>query len=437
MNQHLNIFRFYNEAYSKEFIENNLSRAFAICLMNNSLFLNEYIKSIVISEDFEYLFNSIGENEQWFVDMQIDTVAMDMVGYKKVYAVAMTTDKQLTMSDFFTQRNLDASKSITDIMITIKDVAIVIEVKRTGEDCKEQLYNQVYPFIKAGITVEPRNHSWQETIRMLERINHLQKLSKQPSVFVNDFLQLSEIRFPHWFEPKPFNVLSFSNQYGTAKHHQLIKRMKQGLAASSYELLGYSDRLGIAVPFGWASEIIPEFSFYENSPEKEFVTFYIWPGNTKSQGYQIFYKPLDWQNKTSLKVRDKDYEIEVAFTIKLCHFNRYVTGITYYPKYLKEPINTTDNFDDWSGKWVREKWSDLEKFFDEHFIESFDWRSKCNWQYNFLNTDRNYLTMSIGYEVSMFIPYSDFRSIDKAETDIAPLASFINDIADSYKGLLA
>lgn len=436
MNQHLNIFRFYNESSEKEFIENNLSRAFAICLTNNSLFLNEYIKSIVTADDFDYLFSSIGENEQYSIDLQIDTATLEKVSYNKVYAVAMTTDKNLDMTDFFSQPDFGEKKNITDIIISIKDIAIIIEVKRTGEDCKAQLFNQVLPFINEKFTVVPIKHSWQETVKLLEKINHLQILSRQHSVFINDFLQLSEIRFPQWFEPKPFNVLPFSNQHGTTKYNQLAKRMKQALASSNYELLGYYDRLGVSVPFGWASEIIPEFQHYENSKDKEYVTFYIWPGNTKQQGYQIFNKSLDWHNKSSLTVRDKEYEIEIAFAIKLCHFNRYVSEINFYPKDILKPIHTEDNFYNKSGKWNRDSWTELEKFFDEHFKTDFDWRSKCGWADNFLNTDRNYLTMSIGYEVCMFIPYSEFKRIDKTETDIKKLSDFINDIAESYKKLL-
>jgi hypothetical protein len=436
MNQHLNIFRFYNESSEREFIENNLSRAFAICLTNNSLFLYEYIKLIVTADDFDYLFSSIGENEQYSIDIQIDTATLEKVSYSKVYAVAMTTDKHLDMADFFSQPDFGEKKNITDIIISIKDIAIIIEVKRTGEDCKAQLFNQVLPFIKENFTVVPVKHSWQETIKLLEKINHLQILSRQHSVFISDFLQLSEIRFPEWFEPKPFNVLPFSNQLGTTKYNQSVKRMRQALASSKYELLGYYDRLGVSVPFGWASEIIPEFQYYENSKDKEYVTFYIWPGNTKQQGYHIFNNTLDWYNKSSLTVRNKQYKIEIAFAIKLCHFNRYVSGINFYPKDISKPIHTADNFYNKSGKWNRDSWTELEGFFDKHFNPDFDWRSRCGWVDNFLNTDRNYLTMSIGYEVCMFIPYSEFKHIDKTETDIKKLSDFINDIADSYKKLL-
>ena len=45
--------------------------------------------------------------------------------------------------------------------------------------------------------------------------------------------------------------------------------------------------------------------------------------------------------------------------------------------------------------------------------------------------------MSLGFEVSVSIPYSVFRNIDKKEADIVNVSAFINDIAKSFKSLLA
>ena len=80
MNHHLNLFRFFNESDEKEFIENNLSRAFSICLSNNGFFLSEYIKGIVSQEDYDYLFSSISEDAKYSIDLQIDTALIDKVG---------------------------------------------------------------------------------------------------------------------------------------------------------------------------------------------------------------------------------------------------------------------------------------------------------------------------------------------------------------------
>ena len=103
MNNRLNIFRFFNESTEKEFIENNLSRAFSLCLTNNSLFLNEYIKGIIKPDDYEYLFASISSDTKCVIDIQIDTANIEKENYRTVYAVAMTSDSKLKMDDFFSQ----------------------------------------------------------------------------------------------------------------------------------------------------------------------------------------------------------------------------------------------------------------------------------------------------------------------------------------------
>jgi len=442
MDHHLNLFRFFNESIATEFIENNLSRAFSICLTNNSFFFNEYIKAIITNDDYEYLFSSISKDTKYSLNIQIDTATIEKESFSKVYAVAMTSDKNLNMDDFFSQPDFGERKNITDIIISLKDIAIIIEVKRTGEDCKAQLYNQVLPFVREKYNVIPKRFSWQEIVRLMEKVKHVQHLMSQNSVFIPDFLQLSEIRFPHWFEPKPFNVLPFSSQNGAPNYIQLSQRMRQALSASKYELLGYSDRLGITVPFGWASEVIPEFKSNEN---KDYIEFYIWPGNTKQQGYQIFNKPLAWQDKKTLSISGVEYELEIAFNIKFCHFNRYVTGINYYEQDLIKPLHTSDNFYSQSGKWnwnlETEKWckgntNDFERFMDDHFKPEFKWRDHCDWTEKFTNTDRNYFTMSLGYEVTVFIPYSHFKTIDKNENDVVAVSDFINNVADAFKTLI-
>jgi hypothetical protein len=442
MNNHLNLFRFFNESAEKEFIENNLSRAFALCLANNSFFLNEYVRKIVSPDDYQYLFSSINSDTKCVVDIQIDTATLEMEGYKTLYAVAMTTDFSLNMDDFFKQPEFSDKKNITDILITIKDVGIIVEVKRSGVDCKAQLFNQACPFIKSQIEVKPKPCSWQDVVKLLERVKNVQQLVSQHCPFTNDFLELSEIRYPEWFEPKPFNVIHFSEIEGTPNHNQLMKRMRQALAGVSakvgedYQLLPYNDRLGISVPFGWASEVIPYFTSYDDKI-KNYVEFYIWPGNTKQQGSLIFNKPLDWTKTQNLTISGKKYSIDVNRHVKLSHFlGRYVSGLIYSDADLLKPLHTAENYYQQSGKWEESQWKNFEKLMDEHFKTEFDWRKKCDWEINFTKTDRTYFTMSLGYEVCLYIPFADFKALDKTEADIKKVSSFIASIVEAFKNLI-
>lgn len=341
---------------------------------------------------------------------------------------------------------MGSTSNITDILITIKDIAIIIEVKRSGEDCKAQLFNQVRPFIqlnksKNAVEIIPKRYSWQEAVKLMERVKHVHQLMSQNSIFISDFLELSEIRHPEWFEPKPFNTIPFLAQDKTPNNTQLMKRMRQALAGVSeiagdeYQLLPYRDRLGISVPFGWATQIYPSF---ENREEdvKDYVDFGIWPGDTKEQGYYIFKKPLDWTKKQTLAVGGKEYKLTINRRIKLAHFNGGVTAIYYSEDDIVKPLHTYDNFNEQSGKWNRDSWKQFEKFLDEHFKPKFDWRDKCKWDESFINTDRGYLAMSLGFEVYASIPFSNFRAIDKKESDITKVSDLITRIVNAFKNLI-
>jgi hypothetical protein len=445
MNQHLNVFRFFNEDQSPIFIEKNLSRAFAICLTHESFFLSEYIRHIVSDEDYKYLFSSVDADTICSIDIEIDTGNnIEKENYKRVYAVAMTSDRNLSMDDFFNRTlSNEEKRNVTDIFIGIKDIAIIVEVKRTWEDCKQQLFNQLWPFYsdKNRFSVDAKRFSWAEVIGIMEKIRHVNQLNQKSSVFINHFLELSGARFPEWFEPKPFNVIPFSTQAGAVNTIQLDKRMQQALAGVSslagdqYQLLPYNDRLGITIPFVWATELIPGFALYPDNP-KECVTFYIWPGNTKQQGYSIFGRSLEWMNKTALAIDGEEYQMEITYNVKLSHrMGKYVSGINFDDKDVFKPLHTRDNFYK-SGRWARDSWPEFEQFMDEYFRPEFDWRKGCDWDKKFLQSDRSYLFMSLGFEVAVFIPYSKFKAIDKTESDVVKVSEFIRKIALTYQSLI-
>jgi hypothetical protein len=436
MNHHLNLFRFYNENQDQEFIENNLSRALAVCLKSSNIFLNEFLKSIITAEDHDYLFRVYSSDAACEVDIQVDMNSIDQASYKKAYAVAITSNKHLDISSFAScKMNDDKQKNVCDIFISLKDIAIVIEVKKTGEDCVEQLYNQVCLFKKDAdnLSVIPRSLPWQSIISISEKAANLQRFFGNYPFFLDDFIKLSETRYPEWFEPKPFSVLPYSSKNDSPEHYHLTTRLRQALAASDYEVLGYNDRLGIAVPFKWASEILPHF---ETHDKEQYLIFYIWPGNTKGQGYNVFYKSIDWIKADTITIDGKGYEIETAYQIKFCHFNRYIVSLVYYDKDIKLDTHTTENFEEYSGKWNEDSWEEFEEWMDKHFTAEFNWREKSNWGKFFLNTDRTYFTMSLCFEVGIYMPYRELQIIDNNEDGFVQIARKINSIALALKNLI-
>ena len=153
--------------------------------------------------------------------------------------------------------------------------------------------------------------------------------------------------------------------------------MRQALQGSAYELLVY-DRLGISVPFGWASEIIPEFETHDDSI-KDYISWYIWPGNTKQQGWEIFYNPLAWLKKNTLTINNTEYDLGIVYQVKFSHFNRFITGLSFSESDVIKPLHTKSNFEEQSGKWEIDAWGDFEKLMDSHFKPEYKWREECGW----------------------------------------------------------
>jgi hypothetical protein len=439
LNPHLNLFRFFNDTVQQEFIENNLSRGFAICLRNDPLFFSHYVQAIVSKDDYDYLFSVYSKGDGYYINIQQDMTSLDIDEIRKVYAIAMTSDEMLDMSDFDKQTHIPGrDRHITDVWIQIKDIAFVIEVKRTASDCKGQLFNQVSLLRQSDSSREiiPKNFSWQNVISVMEKVNVLNKLTNSYNTLIEDFLLLTESRYPDWFPAKPFFVLRFSPDEESAEYVLLNKRLRQCVAKSNYELAGFSNRLAIAVPFGWASEVQVGFHSYEDKKDKNYIAFYIWPGNTKGQGYSIYGKPMDWLEKDSFVIDGQQYELDIAFNIKFYTYS-YVSGITFYGQDLRGPlIHTEENFRDKSGRWERRDWSKFESFLDEHFQPGFNWREVCNWEEYFVQSGKSQFACSFGFEATLYIPFAEFAEIDRRIDDVNPSASKLTKILDTFRTLI-
>ena len=387
MNRHLNLFVPFKENTEinvtendkKDVIENNLSRAFAICLLNDSLFFNEFIKEILHKEDYEQLFNYNSKDTDCVIDLQINTKKIDKENYNTVYPVAMTSNKNLK-EDIFSHEEVSPYRENTDIMISIKDIAIIIEVKKDDTDCIGQLLSQVKPFRdKENSDVKKcTNFPWQSAIKLMQKVNNIQSLSSQKSIFIKDFLELCERKFTSWLEPKPFKFIKFSDKYGHTNNIQISTRLQQAFAEYSPEALGYSDRISATIKSGWANEVTVDLGA-DSDNVTNCVLLSIWAGNTKQQGYELYKNDnSSWINKKMLTVNNQEFKLNIQYDIKFCHFNRYVTNITFNKEAITEAIHTKNNFNNYSGKWKREKWNELEQFLDEHFKPDFNWRKECD-----------------------------------------------------------
>lgn len=442
-NRHLNLFKFFSQNQSNENIEDNLSRALVLCLKNNTLLFHEFIQSILTQSKsgeeniYNYLFSNYNENENLVIDIQKDVVSLDDSDFKYVFAIAITS-KNLEMLGFLNYK-YKANKNykpITDILITIKDVVFVVEVKRWGEDCRQQLYNQLHQLTNNNIDpnrVFPISYDWNKIMDLVSKVSNFQKLNNNPDYFLEDFIHLIRSFNTNWLPVIPFASISDRDDEVDNRKKRLEATIYE--AGDKLELLEYNNRVGFKLDFGWAQEILCNFT---NHDGVLYLEVYVWPGNTKSQGWKVFYsdKIEKLHENKQFKYKNQEFDVVINNEIKLCHFNKYITEIDFSDKDTIKPIVTTKNFEKYAGKHNRENWNNLENFFDSGFNTDFNWRERCKWNEKFVNTNRNYLTLSIGYEISVRIPYNYLQSIDKKSNDRANVADLLIAIHQYYKGLL-
>jgi hypothetical protein len=360
-----------------------LSRAFALCLKYDVMFFSKYICAVAGKDDYDYLFSRPGEDIKFEIDLQKNTADLETTGYRKVYAIAMTAEQDLDMSDFLSRSaSVAKENNFTDVLIEIKDFAFVIEVKRSKEDCRQQLYNQIAPFMLTDPSPEiiPVNFSWVHTVHLMEQVVNINKLRGVSGIFIDDFLSLNELRYSNWYATTPFSMLPSMSARIPVIDQGRWKRLVHVVGKSKQQVLDYSDRLALSLNFSWASEVIPEFQIRD---DKDYLRFAIWPGNTKGQGRSLYSKSLDWTKKTHLTVRGRQEKLDIKYHLKFCHFNRYISSLNFTDQDTLQPVNTRENFSK-SGRWPISRWSEFEAFLDSHFKPEFNWRKQCGFERNLL-----------------------------------------------------
>jgi hypothetical protein len=193
------------------------------------------------------------------------------------------------------------------------------------------------------------------------------------------------------------------------------------------------------VDFGWANEIKPAFESHDDGV-RNYLALTVWPGNTKGQGWKIYRGSLDWTTRDNLGIRGRNYSLVTTFYIKFCHFSAFVSGFNFTLNDLidpERPIHTKNNYDHQSGLWRREDWTELQAFFDNHLKSEFDWREKALWEEKFAQKHgRTELTVSFGWQVTLWVPFAEIAVLDTTLDDPGPAAALLNNLIEGMRRLI-
>ncbi len=450
MDKHLNIFRPFQRPTAgasgdeDRLIEKNITRALGLCLRHNPVLLVEFIRAVLEPSDAEAVLQSLdglGARDSW-LDIEVDT---DRVGsgadHRAVYGVALTAGRALDCSAEAMKGfgRLARKKEYADMALHLGDVLVLVECKRTSEDCRNQLWSQVERVKRAaGEEIEHTHYvglSWSSILRLMERTKRIQDATGGVEPFVDDFLGMVTSSYPEWSDSSPLGGIPFDSDRNSSHGVRLRRRLGQ-LCRAVAEWDGgrsdvpYRNRLGLVPRVACASEVLIDF---ERRDTEQSAVFRVWPGNTKGQGCKLPNSD-DWTRSRELIVGDRSYPMEVVRDVSFRHATRWISHCTFGLEHQTESLEMCDSGRKRRG---REDWRELQELLDRSIADEVDWRSLSDFQRKFIHTNRNELAVAFGYQVSVFIPFDEFSRRDRSSIPCEEVKTFMRDVVRSLEQLLS
>ncbi|MBT3208843.1 MAG: hypothetical protein HN704_06235 [Bacteroidetes bacterium] len=401
MNRHLNLYNFFNN-HEKEYIEDNLSRAFAISLKYDNQFLDNVLKYLLPEYIYSDLFNTDQPNYKLEIDIQKDTNQLE--GFDNIIAIACSGTE---IVDFNKYNTRTTNNPITDVCIEINNTCLIFEFKRTNEDPASQLKGQaekIKELSESDNEIVYFDFNWKKIIKLLLNVLSFQKQINQENAFTKDFVEFLENKHPYWFPHRLLKNIIYTRNENNPNFYYLGRRLneiKDQVYGSEFtKSIGTKyNRYIISKNFGWANEFHIGYTERENQ-----INISVYPGDTKSQGWH-FFKP---NKQIFFPERINKYPTYTKYYLKFSHFNSGLFWLMPNENEVKR-THTYDFFKRFAGRWKKHKW---EKFKLELDIYIPNWINNCDWNSQFENTNRSYFDLSIGTYLAVYIPYDKAKETD-------------------------
>lgn len=433
MNHHMNIFSFYSERDSA--IENNLTRALAICLNNDPVFSFSFFSKILGPLH-------INPGSLPTIDIQVpisglhNNANINIEDIRNIYPVSITSTHHF-LKDEYQEIPADRTNNPTpDLVVQYEDNLIICEVKKSNENCLGQLKNQVekvrdniadrtkeirpneVPVIK-----DYKSLTWQETISLLESTKDLS--APQPHFLIESFYKFLSRAHPDWF---PIKRLAQVNLTADNSSNIIVKKRLEIISNMIInKKKGNENNNWIPIKEEWARQ----FNIWLDGED---IIVACWPGYTKGQGCFIFecskkdtWEWLSW-NGEHIQVknspRDLTGKIEITPCIRI--FPWYGDDIGSYGIYdieLAKSLFTKKNFHEHTGRSNEGDWDAVNNYFKDKLGGDWEQWSKDNW---YKLNERNYSFINISMASNFYIrfKFSDISKIDTSDQGDEIIAFF-------------
>jgi hypothetical protein len=413
MNRHLNLFHFFNNNQA-QFLEDNLSRAFALCLQHDPGFLDRVLLDILTPEDYHRLRQ---EFATWSVaEINIQRPAADLGGYDIIYAFSVTAAD--IDWDAIKEKKKLSNAPRTDLTVGIGDTLLLFEFKRTKEDCAAQLQGQVEVIQKANVEesggkayVSYHDFSWKKLLRLAEL---RADTGGAQALFSQEFVQFVERRYPSFFPTISLDRLPLATETDGAipvrvskRLDYLKKRMGEYAEYTFEDSTGARKRTNLRVGWGWAREVLIDADVIDG---QEYLLITVFGGETKKQGTRL------WRNGFSIDQlveanREKD-TLTVQPYLKWRHFNTPVADLFVSPS-VAVATHNPDFFQQHAGRHKKGEWETKDSL--ERILDELDqtWRSASEYDKAITESNRSYYDFSVGVRLQLRLPYAEIQAVEK------------------------
>ncbi len=448
MNSHMNIFRSYSENNNKDIIENNLTRALAICLNHDAVFAFSFFSKILNNL-------SITPDNLPVSDMQVKTstlvkggIDVNIEGINKIYPVSITATKACSPDDYANAVSHGTDNPQPDLIFRQDDNLIVCEVKTyDGDDCLGQLKNQVERIkeemdkldkingqnTKSELAIEDyKSLTWSEIILLLESTKELPNF--QQHFLVEDFHDLLISSYPSWYPARKLHEIDLEKNVAST-----LLRKRVAVITSMINLKGKNpeeNNKHIKInDYGWADrfEILPTL---KEQVSESHISVKCWPGLLKYQGWELFpagKKNWGWLSFEGAEIKINDVAGSIHIEPHLVFYNR---GGPINELYLSmeeaKDFCTLENFCSMVGQYKKEGYDQLSAKLEEKLGDK--WRG---WNSSWNTMTDNYNQFNMIFCASFYAQFP-LEALSKFEENHSEeeITQFYIDVMDHLKEVI-
>ncbi|MGO1751082.1 hypothetical protein [Psychroflexus halocasei] len=433
MNSHLNIFKSYTNTNRTYQLENDLTRALAITLQEDSLFFHEVFREILKGTNlYNHLFESL--ESETHVNIDIQKKASQISDFDRIFAISLSESE---IANFWAQSYNKNYDPICDLVIHINNIILVFEAKRDKVNCTAQLYNQILNITKTenetqdfnkenyGDKITAFDFNWRRIMAIAVKVSSFEKTMNNQNRFLSDFISLVKQHNFRWLPEPSISALQQTNTRAISR--RLESAIEEVAKTTGKSKLNYNDRIGLELYKPWAKEIL------FNINKKGDLHVSVYPGNTKRQGYSLFENNPKF--RSSLNILGTEYKTSYSYHIKFTSFQKYFQGLWFSEADLKEPLYTKKNFSKYSGRKKRgNQWEEIATLLDKSL--NYDWRKQCDWENSIIGSGKNQFDISFGYQIHIVIPFQKLKELDQKQTELNDLINLITDIHENFNDKL-